>query len=161
MLSGYFDLFSEVVQRHRGVIIQFSGDSIFALWNAPQPDELHVDRACLCALELKSRIDDFNTGQRRRGAPELRTRFGVHTGAVVVGSVGAKDRFQYTAMGDAVNVASRLEGLNKEFKTTILVSAAVVAGAKASFHFRPLGAAHVKGREEEVDAFELCDLAEK
>ncbi|SEC26760.1 adenylate cyclase [Rhizobiales bacterium GAS188] len=160
MLSDYFDLFSEIVQRRRGVIIQFSGDAVFALWNAPQPDDLHIDRACLCALELKARIDDFNANQRRRGAPEFGTRFGIHTGAVVVGSVGAKDRFQYTAMGDAVNVASRLEGLNKEFKTTILVSAAVAGGARSSFRFRPLGAVHVKGREEEVDAFELCDARE-
>jgi adenylate cyclase len=161
MLSDYFDLFSEVVQRHGGIIIQFSGDSVFALRNAPQPDDQHVDRACFCALELKSQIDDFNASQRRRGAPEFGTRFGVHTGAVVVGSVGAKDRFQYTAMGDAVNVASRIEGLNKEFKTTILVSAAVVARARSSFQFRPLGVARVKGREEEVEAFELCGARER
>jgi adenylate cyclase len=160
MLSDYFDLFGEAVQRHGGVIIQFSGDSIFALWNAPQQDELHIDRACLCALDLKSRIADFNTSQKRRNAPELITRFGLHTGGVVVGSVGARDRFQYTAIGDAVNVASRLEGLNKEFNTTILVSSAVVIGAGANFHFRSLGLVAVKGREEQVEAFELCGARE-
>jgi adenylate cyclase len=159
-LSDYFDIFSEAVQRGYGVIIQFSGDSVFALWNAPQPDELHIDRACLCAFDLKSRIADFNASQRRRGAPELGTRFGIHTGTVVVGSVGAKDRFQYTAVGDAVNVASRLEGLNKEFKTTILVSGAVVAGARSTFCFRPLGPVQVKGREGKVDVFELCEAHE-
>ena len=108
-------------------------------------------------MELKSRIAGFNAKQKAHGAPEFGTRFGIHTGAVVVGSVGAKDRFQYTAMGDAVNVASRLEGLNKEYQTTILVSAAVAAGATSSFCFRPLGPVHVKGREEDVDAFELCN----
>jgi adenylate cyclase len=157
MLSDYFDLFSEVVERHRGVIIQFSGDAVFALWNAPEPDEMHVDRACLCALELKSGIDDFNARQRSIGAPVFNTRFGVHTGDVLVGSVGAENRFQYTAMGDVVNVASRLEGLNKEFGTTILVSAAVVAAVKSSLRFRPLGPTRVKGREEEVEVFELGD----
>jgi adenylate cyclase len=155
LLSDYFDLFSEVVKRHRGVIIQFSGDSVFALWNAPEEDEWHIDNGCLCALELAARVKDFNSDQSQRGAAELATRLGIHTGHVVVGSVGAKDRFQYTAMGDAVNVASRLEGLNKEFKTTILVSGAVVAGAKSDFGFRPLGCVRVKGREEEVEVFEL------
>ncbi|SDR33448.1 adenylate cyclase [Rhizobiales bacterium GAS113] len=160
MLSDYFDLFSEAVQRHRGVIIQFSGDAVFALWNAPQADDLHIDRACLCAFELRSLIAEFNGRQRQSGAPELYTRFGIHTGPVVVGSVGAKDRFQYTAMGDAVNVAARLEGLNKEFGTTILVSAAVAAGARTSFRFRKLGPAHVKGREEPVEVLELCASAQ-
>ena len=160
MLSEYFDLFSEVVERHRGVIIQFSGDAVFALWNAPELDETHVDRACLCALDLKSRIGDFNTRQRTNGAPVFNTRFGVHTGDALVGSVGAKNRFQYTAMGDVVNVASRLEGLNKEFGTTILVSAAVVAAVKSSLHFRPIGPARVKGREEEVEIFELGEGAD-
>jgi adenylate cyclase len=157
MLSDYFDLFGEVVHRHRGVIIQFSGDAVFALWNAPEADEQHIDRACQCALELKARVRDFNCGQNQRGAPDLATRFGVHTGTVVVGSVGAKDRFQYTAMGDAVNIASRLEGLNKEFDTTILVSAAVVAGVKSSYCFKSLGSVRVKGREEEVEIFELSN----
>jgi adenylate cyclase len=160
MLSDYFDLFSEVVQNHRGVIIQFSGDGVFALWNAPQPDELHIDRACLCALELRSRVDAFNADQKQHGAPQFHTRFGLHTGTVVVGSVGAKDRIQFTAMGDAVNVASRLEGLNKQFKTTILVSGAVVAGARSAFRFRPLGPVRAKGRRKEIEAFELCGADE-
>src|SRR5262249_40889958 len=90
LLSDYFDLFSEVVRRHRGVIIQFSGDSVFALWNAPEEDERHIDNGCLCALELETRVKDFNHDQTQRGAPELATRFGIHTGHVVVGSVGAK-----------------------------------------------------------------------
>jgi adenylate cyclase len=137
------------------VIIQFSGDSVFALWNAPQFDESHVDRACECVLELATRVREFNLSQRRRGAPETITRFGLHTGAAVVGSVGAEDRFQYTAMGDVVNVASRLESLNKELKTTILVSRAVVSGAGKSFPFIRIGPVHLKGREGEVEVFEL------
>ena len=155
MLSDYFDLFSETVRCHGGVIIQFSGDSVFAVWNAPEADDSHIDHACQCALELAERIYDFNRRQASRGAPELITRFGLHTGAVMVGSVGAKDRLKYTAMGDAINLASRLEGMNKTFNTTILVSAAVVAGTRSAFCFRPLGSVRVKGRDEEVDVFEL------
>jgi adenylate cyclase len=154
-LSDYFDLASEVVRRHRGVILQFAGDSVFALWNAPEEDELHVDRACSCALDLDASIREFNSNQIQRGAPEFATRFGVHTGIVVVGVVGARDRLQYTAMGDVINVASRLEGLNKALKTTILVSAAVVAGAKGEFCFTSFGLKQVKGRGEAVEVFEL------
>jgi adenylate cyclase len=161
MLSGYFDLVSDVVHRYRGVIIQFSGDAVFALWNAPEVDERHIDHACQCALELKARVHDFNCGQSRLGEPDLATRFGVHTGTAVVGSVGARNRFQYTAMGDAVNIASRLEGINKEFDTTILVSAAVVAGVKSSYCFKSLGSVRVKGREQEVEIFELRDTPEQ
>jgi adenylate cyclase len=160
LLSDYFDLFSEAVQRHNGVIIQFSGDAVFALWNAPQADELHVDHACECALALEARVAEFNARQSRRRAPVLVTRFGIHTGIAVVGSVGAKDRIQYTAMGDAVNVASRLEGLNKERGTTILVSAAVVAGARRSFHFQRLGLQQLRGRAEPVEVFALSGKGE-
>jgi class 3 adenylate cyclase len=97
----------------------------------------------LITPSLKSRIGDFNARQRSTGAPVFNTRFGVRAGDVLVGSVGARNRFQYTAMGDVLNVASRLEGLNKEFGTTILVSAAVDAAVKSSLRFRPLGPARV------------------
>jgi adenylate cyclase len=154
-LSLYFDLVSDVVQKHNGTIIQYSGDSVFVLWNAPLPDDLHCDRACRCALDLCGRIDTFNASQRDSGAPEFVTRFGIHTGAVVVGNVGARDRIQYTAMGDVVNVASRLEGLNKDFATTVLVSAEVTAGVRSELSFRPLGQVRVKGRGEQLQVFEL------
>lgn len=157
MLSEYFDLFSQTIKSHNGVIIQFSGDGVFALWNAPEEDSAHVENACKCAIELKQRIDAFNTSQRAAGAPEFITRFGIHTGAVVVGSVGARDRFQYTAMGDAINVASRLEELNKEFSTTILVSDAVIRSIEAKFAFTPLGAVQIKGRTESVAVFTLAE----
>src|SRR6185369_14217909 len=87
--------------------------------------------------------------------PELVTRFGLHTGEAVVGSVGASSRRQYTAMGDTINVASRLEGMNKEFGTTVLVSAAVRESADPSFAFRALGKTRAKGRHEEIEVYEL------
>jgi adenylate cyclase len=158
MLSDYFQLMNEIVERHNGVIIQYLGDSIYAMWNAPEADPTHVEDACLCALELKAAIDDLNAAKRTAGRPELVTRFGVHTGVAVVGSVGAEVRRQYTGMGDTVNVASRLEGMNKQFGTTILVSNAVRERGGSRFQFRNLGAAHAKGRSEEIEVFELVGV---
>lgn len=156
MLSTYFDLMNPIVERHNGVIVQYLGDSIYAMWNAPVADPTHVDDACRCALELKAAIDAFNEANRQAGRPELVTRFGVHTGEAVVGSVGAQARRQYTAMGDTVNVASRLEGMNKQYGTTILVSGAVRERSDGSFQFRSLGVAKAKGRNEGIEIFELA-----
>ena len=157
MLSTYFQVMNEIVERNNGVIIQYLGDSIYAMWNAPSADERHVEDGCRCALELKAAIDAFNADNRRDGRPELITRFGLHTGVAVVGSVGARSRLQYTAMGDTINVASRLEGMNKQYRTTILASGAVREVAKDGFSFRPLGTAQAKGRHEEIEIFELSD----
>lgn len=156
-LSAYFDLMSKGVEENGGSIVQFLGDSVYAMWNAPVVDPDHAAHGCQCALDLAGEVARFNAARRRAGLPEFVTRFGLHTGPAVVGSVGAENRLQYTAMGDTVNVASRLEGINKEFGTTILVSGAVEAGCRGRFMFRPLGLRHAKGREEEIAIFELME----
>ncbi len=160
MLADYFDIFSEVVDSHDGTIIQFLGDSVFAMWNAPLADPRHAEHACLAALEVERRLCDFNRAQAARGQPEFRTRYGIHSGAAVVGSVGARERLQYTAMGDTVNVASRLEGMNKAFGTTILASRAVYEACGDAIRFRPLGDAHAKGRAQALEVFEVIGPGE-
>ena len=160
MLSDYFDILNRTVNAHNGTIIQFLGDSIFAMWNAPVADEQHAENACRAALAMRAALDEFNASQRRRGLPEFRTRFGIHSGEAVVGSVGAVDRLQYTAMGDTINVASRLEGMNKEHGTTILASREVYDKCHDTILFRPLGEVHAKGREEEIEIYEVAGLRE-
>lgn len=155
MLTGYFQTMNVIVQRHGGVIVQYLGDSIYAMWNAPHEDADHVVNACLCALELKAAIDRLNHDNAAAGRPSLVTRYGLHTGVAVVGSVGAEDRKQYTAMGDTVNVASRLEGMNKQFGTSILATQAVRDRAVPHVGFRPLGTASAKGRHEQIEIFEV------
>lgn len=155
LLSDYFDIFNETVSAHGGEIIQFLGDSVFAMWNAPVPDPYHAENACRCALAVEERLRVFNADLVARGMPALRTRFGIHTGTAVVGSVGSRERLQYTAMGDTVNVASRLEGMNKVYGTTILASSAVVAQCRDTIDFRPLGDAHVKGRATALELYEV------
>jgi adenylate cyclase len=159
LLTRYFERMNEVVEKNNGIIVQYLGDSVYAMWNAPQINPRHVTDGCRCALEMKAAIDQLNEANRQNGEPQLVTRFGLHTGIAVVGSVGAEARRQYSAMGDTVNVASRLEGMNKQFGTSILVSEAVVANCEPLFEFRALGAAHAKGREQGIDVFELVGLS--
>jgi adenylate cyclase len=154
-LSAYFELLNTIAERNGGTVVQYLGDSIFVMWNAPVQDDSHAEHGCRCALAMKAAIDTLNEENRRTGRPELLTRFGLHTGPAVVGSFGAISRQQYTAMGDTINVASRLEGLNKDFGTSILVSAAIHDAVGDRFEFRPLGLSQVKGRAERVDLWEL------
>lgn len=156
LLSDYFELLNRIVEAHDGVIVQYLGDSIYAMWNAPESNPDHVADACRCTLALAEAVAAFNAEGRAAGRPELATRFGLHTGIAVVGSVGASTRRQYTAIGDTINVASRLEGLNKEFGTTVMTSEAVrVAAGDKAFAFRPLGSTRVKGRAAELAVYEL------
>jgi adenylate cyclase len=155
ILSAYFECLNQVAERHGGTVVQYLGDSIFVMWNAPVSDSRHVENCCRCALEMKAEIDGLNVENKKAGRPELVTRFGVHTGPAVVGSFGAISRKQYNAMGDTINVASRLEGLNKEFNTSILVSAPVHEIVKDSFSFRSIGLVTLKGRVGRIEVFEL------
>ncbi|MET0576100.1 MAG: adenylate/guanylate cyclase domain-containing protein [Mesorhizobium sp.] len=155
MLSEYFDILDEAVNAHHGSIIQFLGDSIFAMWNAPIPDADHAEHACRAALAAEQSLAHFNEAQRAKGLPEFRTRFGIHTGQAVVGSVGARERLQYTAMGDTINVASRLEGMNKVYHSTILASAAVKQACEHTIEFRPRGAGQAKGRAAALELYEV------
>ncbi|MFS8145879.1 cyclase [Rhizobium sp. R635] len=156
-LSAYFELLNTIAEGQGGTVVQYLGDSIFVMWNAPVPDMQHVEHGCRCALAMKAAVDGLNEENRRNGRPELFTRFGLHTGPAVVGSFGAISRQQYTAMGDTINVASRLEGLNKEFGTSILASSAIHDAVADRFEFRPLGLVQVKGRAEKVDLWELVE----
>jgi adenylate cyclase len=155
MLSVYFDILNRIVSAHNGTIIQFLGDSIFAMWNAPVADDKHAEHACRAALAMQQGLEEFNADQRSKGLPEFRTRFGIHTGTAVVGSVGAAERLQYTAMGDTINVASRLEGMNKTYGTTILASADVKARCQDTVVFKSLGKGRAKGRIVAVELFEV------
>ncbi|ANM09594.1 MULTISPECIES: adenylate/guanylate cyclase domain-containing protein [unclassified Rhizobium] len=154
-LSAYFELLNTIAERNGGTVVQYLGDSIFVMWNAPVDDSRHAEHGCRCALAMKAAIDGLNEANRKNGRPELLTRFGLHTGPAVVGSFGAISRQQYTAMGDTINVASRLEGMNKDLNTSILVSAATRNAVPDRFTFRPFGLAPVKGRAEKVDIWEL------
>jgi len=119
MLNSYFTEVFDAVFDNRGTAIQFMGDGLYALWGAPAKTPEHARLCCEAALAIESEIERFNQSGR---FPPLRTRFGINTGPVLVGNLGSKRRFDFTGIGDTVNLASRLEGLNKYFGTTILTT---------------------------------------
>jgi len=129
-----------------------------ALWNAPTPVEHHAWHACRAAVKIQLALDKMNQDRLARSLPVFITRIGIHSGAAVVGNVGTPDRLSYTVIGDAVNVAARLEALNKDIDSAILVSSQTHAQIDLQFEcgsFTSCGSFALKGRSEPIEVFRL------
>uniref|UniRef100_UPI0022EB3507 adenylate/guanylate cyclase domain-containing protein n=1 Tax=Falsiroseomonas oryzae TaxID=2766473 RepID=UPI0022EB3507 len=150
LLNDYFDGLAAAVVAEGGLVANLIGDGMFALFGAPLPQPDHAARAVAAARRIDAFARDFEARHAARGVRLGATRIGVHTGVAMVGNLGTRARLQYGAIGDAVNLAQRLEGLNRETGTRIAVSAATARAAGGAF--RPLGAFAVKGRLGEVEA---------
>ena len=159
MTCAYFEAVTAELLRNHATIDKYIGDSVMALWNAPRRDLSHARHACYGVLRARHVTQRLAADFSARGWPEFYTRFGLHTGEAVVGNVGSSDRMAYTAIGSVVNLASRLEGLNKFHHTQILVSEATYRGAGHSFVFRPVGLVVPKGAKDAIEVFELLGLA--
>ena len=144
LLNEYFEVMVEILERHRGVVTQFQGDAILATFNVPLPDPAHASNALRAAIEMQSAVRRQEFAGQRIGS-----RIGINTGRLVAGAVGAKGRLSYTVHGDAVNLAARLEALNKELGTRILVSAATAEQVEG-FDLEPMGEVGVRGQTERV-----------
>jgi len=127
-----------------------------AIWNAPTEDAEHAAHACAAVLACRDANQELNEAFAREGWPAYRTRFGIHTGEAVVGIVGSSDRMSYTALGATVNLAARLEPLNKQYGTDILVSEAVWERVSERFVFRDVDTIKPRGFDASVRIFELC-----
>ena len=150
MLNEYFPAVIGPVEKHGGVVNQFQGDAMLVTFNVPVPDSRHADQAVCAALEMQEAV----AGKRFAGV-QLRTRIGIATGKVIAGNVGSGDRMNYTVHGDAVNLAARLEQLNKEHGTRILVSADTVALLQDRYRLESMGAVDVRGKSAPVEIFAL------
>jgi adenylate cyclase len=153
--SRYFAALSEAIMKHQGTVDKFIGDAVMAFWNAPADDPDHVVHACRAALECLRRNHEINRTFAQEGWPPYTTRFGLHVGEAVVGNIGSSDRMNYTALGATINLGARLEGLNKNYGTQILVSAAVKSRAEHAFSFRNVDQIKPKGFAEAVAIYEL------
>ena len=157
--SRYFENVTSAVAEEGGTIDKFIGDSVMAFWGAPVAMDDHVFRACVAALRASRRMTKLNGQWASEGRRQMRVRFGVHCDTVVVGNVGSPERLSYTVMGDGVNLASRIEGLNKQFGTSICISENVHERVAGRVVARALGRVPVKGRVTEIMVYELLGVA--
>lgn len=157
VLTAYFNAMTPIVHRWQGTLDKFIGDAIMAFWGAPLDDAQHAEHAVRAAIEMQAAMQQVVADLRARGLPPIGMRIGLHTGTAVVGNVGAESRFSYTAIGDAVNLAARLEGANKAFGTGILLSAATAIRLPPDLRLRPLDDVIVKGKTEPVRVFTPCE----
>mgnify|MGYP006156423313 FL=1 len=156
VLTAYFNAMTPIVHATGGTVDKFIGDAVMAFWGAPLDDPQHAEHAVTAAIAMQQAMQVLVADLRARGLPPIHMRIGLHTGRVVVGNVGSEQRFSYTAIGDAVNLAARLEGANKAFGTGILLSAATAAQLPSSVALRALDDVVVKGKTEPVRVFTPC-----
>ena len=154
-LNVYFTEMDTAIRECGGLVLQYIGDEIEAVFGAPQADSSHADHAVAAALAMQSRLDAWNITRRAAGKPELHHGIGIHSGKVVAGSIGSPSRMSYSLVGDVVNVASRIQSLNKELGTRVLVSAVTRQSLSAKPPMRPFPSVRVKGRVAEVEVFAL------
>jgi adenylate cyclase len=156
MLNEYFSLMVDIVFRHHGTIDKFVGDMVMALFGAPLDDPRHANHAVDAALLMIEALAALNARWKREGKfAELDIGIGINTGPMIAGNIGSEAIMSYTVIGDAVNLGSRLESLNKEYGTRIIISNATRERLTGSYTFRPLGDVKVKGKTEPVMIFEL------
>ena len=160
-LNHYFTPMSDIVTQHNGMIDKYIGDALMAFYNAPVDVEDHAGDACRASLEMIRRLEELNREFLKEGLPPIAIGIGLNTAEVVVGNMGSSRRFNYTVIGDGVNLASRVEGLNKSFGTQILITEFTKAKIGERFLTRPLEKVQVKGKDEEVMLYELLEDTEE
>jgi len=155
-LNQYLSDMTQIVFKRRGTLDKYIGDAVMAFWGAPFEDKEHATLACQTALDMMARIHEMQELWEDQGKPRLDIGIGLNTGVASVGNMGSSLRYGYTALGDSVNLSSRLEGLNKDYGTHILVNETTYLAAKDSgFIFRELDLIRVKGKLEPVTIYEL------
>jgi class 3 adenylate cyclase/ABC-type nitrate/sulfonate/bicarbonate transport system substrate-binding protein len=154
-ISAYLEEVSHAITQEGGTVDKFIGDGIMAFWGAPTAHPDHGLRGCAAALRAVRRMARLNAAWEGEGRPRIGLRIGLNSARVLVGNIGSSERLSYTALGDGVNVAARLEGLNKQFGTAICVSDSIVEEAGDRIVVRPLRRVQVKGRKTEFMVYEL------
>ncbi len=154
-LSEYLNSLTQIIQKYQGNIDKYIGDAIMAFWGAPLEDAKHMLHACQATLACQQEVNTMNAQWVAQGKPVLLTRFGLNSGTAIVGNMGSSDRLNYTAIGDTINLAARLEALNKIYHTEIIVSQLIYEQCANQFLFRPLDIIKVRGKTQPTAVYEL------
>jgi len=155
IMNQYFSEMAEAIKRNNGLILQYVGDEIEAVFGAPVPHDDHPDMAASAALDMKRRLTHLNERLKTQGVAPLRHGIGIHTGAVLAGIIGSKERSSYALVGDTVNLASRIQGLTKEFACDIILSQTTHDLVAGVYQMVPLRAVRVKGKSQEILTYKL------
>ncbi|MEW6088152.1 MAG: adenylate/guanylate cyclase domain-containing protein [bacterium] len=155
VLNEYFTRMAKVVFKYDGVLDKFIGDAIMVIFGAPVIQANHAERACLCALEMTEEAEKFSREQEEKGKHRFRIGVGINTGNMILGNMGSETKMDYTVIGDNVNLGSRIESLNKDYKTNIIISETTFEKVKDKFAVKDLGCVTVKGRKAETKIYEL------
>jgi adenylate cyclase len=155
LLNEYLGVMTDILFRHLGTLDKYIGDAVMAFWGSPYPMEDHAYHACCCATEMIARLAELNRGWSTRGRPEISIGIGLNTGSVNVGNMGSDKRLAWTVIGDNVNLASRLEGMTKQYRTQIIISESTYAQVSHQFVAREVDKIRVKGKKQPVTIYEL------
>jgi adenylate cyclase len=153
IINSYFEEMEKIIAAHRGLILQFIGDEIEAVFGAPIAMENHPDMALQAAMAMHHQLDKVNRSLMQDGQPVLSHGIGIHTGEVVAANIGSPQRLSYALVGDTVNVAARLQDLNKQFNTHIIASGVTMARVTGDYPLQALPATHIKGKSKEIALF--------
>ncbi len=154
-MNEYLNAMTNIVMRNNGTLDKYIGDAVMAFWGAPVSLKDHAFRACKTAIEMRDKLIEMKAAWREQNLPDINVRIGVNTGEVIVGNIGSEKRFDYTAMGDDVNLASRLEGANKQYGTYLMISDSTYKQVRDKFFVRELDTIRVKGRTIPTTVYEL------
>ncbi len=154
-LNEYLSAMTDIVLKYGGYLDKYDGDAIMAAYGVPIEEEDHAERACFAALEMQEKLRELRRNWQAENRPLLQARIGINSGNMIAGNIGGKHRFDYTVIGDSVNLAARLEGVNKMYGTSIIVSEETHELAKEKIIVRELDYIRVKGKTKPVRVFEL------
>ncbi len=161
LLNEYFSEMTDVIFKHQGTLDKYIGDAIMAFWGAPLDIPDHAERACRAALGMAEALERLQARWREQGRPRIDIGIGLNTGPMLVGNMGSERRFNYTIMGDSVNLASRLEGVTKTFGTRIIISESTRDEVGSAVIVRELDMIRVKGKSKPVTIYELLGPGEE